>query len=297
MTSKAKSWRDVLPVHPAAELFPLMSIAELRELGEDIKRRGLLQPIAFFRNKLLDGRNRLDAMQLVGIEFTVWREDKHRFELLSSQLELSGGSRTLNDDADPYAYVISANIQRRHLDADQKRELIAKLLKATPEKSNRQIAEAVKVSHVTVGAVRTELEGRGQIDHVAIRTDTKGRKQAAHKRPTNKTSPPTQSPAVIAAADRAEARAHKPEPSPEKKPRASELIPKFVSDFEARIIDAMKRLDPDECKQLIAALRSEIDAIELTVQHDAAKQQQSVAARARDDNLDVPEFLRRTTVP
>src|SRR6516164_6629030 len=101
MTSKAKSWRDVLPVHPAAELFPLMSIAELRELGEDIKRRGLLQPIAFFRNKLLDGRNRLDAMQLVGIEFTVWREDKHRFELLSNQLELSGGSRTLNDDADP----------------------------------------------------------------------------------------------------------------------------------------------------------------------------------------------------
>jgi hypothetical protein len=31
-------WRDVLPVHPAAELFPPMAEAELRELGEDIRK-------------------------------------------------------------------------------------------------------------------------------------------------------------------------------------------------------------------------------------------------------------------
>jgi len=55
------------------------------------------------------------------------------------------------------------------------------LLKAQPEKSNRQIAEQVKASHVTVGAVRTELEGRGQINHVEIRVDTKGRHQPANK--------------------------------------------------------------------------------------------------------------------
>jgi hypothetical protein len=34
-----KSWRDVLPIHPAAELFPLMSPGELRALGEDIKTK------------------------------------------------------------------------------------------------------------------------------------------------------------------------------------------------------------------------------------------------------------------
>ena len=33
-----KSWRDVLPVHAAADLFPLMSEDELRELGDDIKK-------------------------------------------------------------------------------------------------------------------------------------------------------------------------------------------------------------------------------------------------------------------
>jgi hypothetical protein len=39
-SEQPKSWRDFLPVHPAAELFPLMAGAELRELGENIKARG-----------------------------------------------------------------------------------------------------------------------------------------------------------------------------------------------------------------------------------------------------------------
>jgi len=39
-TAAVTSWRDHLKVHPAAELFPRMTEAELRELGEDIKRNG-----------------------------------------------------------------------------------------------------------------------------------------------------------------------------------------------------------------------------------------------------------------
>jgi hypothetical protein len=45
MTRKPKSWRDVLPIHPAAELFPLISPDELRPIGEDIKAHGLRWPI------------------------------------------------------------------------------------------------------------------------------------------------------------------------------------------------------------------------------------------------------------
>lgn len=182
------SWRAALPVHPAAELFPLMSPGELRELAKDIRANGLrssciLQNDHDGRPVLLDGRNRLDALALLGEEITL--NNSFIFD-------------NVPDDVDPVGFVVSANIHRRHLTAEQKRDLIAKLLEAQPEKSNRQIAETVKVDHKTVASVRAEKEGRGEIPHVETRTDTKGRAQPARKRPI---------PAAIkAAADRAEAR-------------------------------------------------------------------------------------------
>ena len=64
------SWRDVLPVHPAAELFPMMSDAELRELADDVKKNGLHERVKTIKDNgklyLLDGRNRLDAIELAG---------------------------------------------------------------------------------------------------------------------------------------------------------------------------------------------------------------------------------------
>jgi hypothetical protein len=98
---------------------------------------------------------------------------------------------TVAPPADPYEFVISANIHRRHLTAEQKRELIAKLLKAKPEVSDRQIAKQVKVDHKTVATVRKGRELRGEIPHVEARTDTKGRKQPAKKQtqPKESTSP------------------------------------------------------------------------------------------------------------
>src|SRR5262249_28467042 len=133
-----QSWRDVLPVHPAADLFPMMSEAELRELGEDIKKHGLASRIVLWSPacgskeiSLIDGRNRLDAMELVGVDTSNCIIPKE-----------AGATH-----ADPYAYVVAANIHRRHLTAEQKGELIAKLLKAKPEQSNREIAKQAKSSH------------------------------------------------------------------------------------------------------------------------------------------------------
>ncbi len=183
MESKAKSWRDVIKVHPAADLFPMMSEPELRELGEDIKRNGMQLPIYMWaqdkdsRNyELVDGRNRLTAMELVGIRVL----DENGFN--DKQIH---PFRNINwyygEHMDPWEFVVSANIHRRHLTQEQKRDLVATLLKATPEKSNRQIAATVGVDHKTVGAVRQEREVRGEIPHVVTITDTKGRKQPVGK--------------------------------------------------------------------------------------------------------------------
>ena len=39
------SWRDQINVHPAADLFPMMTPDELKALGEDIKKNGLAVPV------------------------------------------------------------------------------------------------------------------------------------------------------------------------------------------------------------------------------------------------------------
>ena len=133
--------------HPLAELFPTIGNDELQELADDIRKNGMIAPITLFEGKVLDGRNRLAAGKLISFPF---RRINFR-ELLCT--------------LDPQAYVISANIKRRHLTAEQKRELIAKLLKANPAKSDRQVAEVVKVDHKSVGAVRAGLEAGGEIPH------------------------------------------------------------------------------------------------------------------------------------
>jgi DNA-binding Lrp family transcriptional regulator len=152
-----------IPFHPLAGIFPLMEGAEFEELVADIKAHGLREPIVLHECLILDGRNRYRACIKAGVEpsfvpSTLW---------------------VLNDD--PAGYVISANIRRRHLTTEQKRDLIAKLLKAAPEKSNRQIAKATGVSHPHVAKVRTELEDVGDVETVSTSIDTKGRKQPAQK--------------------------------------------------------------------------------------------------------------------
>jgi hypothetical protein len=46
--TETKSWRDQIKVHPAADLFPMMSPDELKTLGEDIKANGLAHQIVLW---------------------------------------------------------------------------------------------------------------------------------------------------------------------------------------------------------------------------------------------------------
>jgi hypothetical protein len=107
-------WRDQYKVHPAADVFPMMDDAELAELGEDIKKNGLRESIKFRGDELLDGRNRLEAIERAGVDFR----------------SLGGHAIEHLPAVDAVAFVISVNIQRRHLTKQQQADLIVAAVKA-----------------------------------------------------------------------------------------------------------------------------------------------------------------------
>jgi N6-adenosine-specific RNA methylase IME4/ParB-like chromosome segregation protein Spo0J len=95
-------------VHPAAELFPLLSDVELRDLAEDIREHGQQLPIITWRGVVVDGRNRLRACELIGVEPVM-------------------EPRLFADDADVARFVVSANLKRRHLNEGQRAMIGARL--------------------------------------------------------------------------------------------------------------------------------------------------------------------------
>jgi ParB-like chromosome segregation protein Spo0J len=188
------TWRSRIREHEAAAMFPLLAETapdELRELADDIKKNGIQQPIVLWsptrfpgrdpkEKYLLDGRNRLDALELA------FADDPERLaEKIDDALypDPENGARLLGGEVDPWDFVISANAHRRHLTRDQKRELVEKLLKARPERSDRATARLAGFSDKTVGGIRRTLERRAEIPHVESRTDAVGRQQPASKPP------------------------------------------------------------------------------------------------------------------
>ena len=183
----------ILPIHPAAELFSCAPVSpdEKRALGEDIIKDGLTSPIVLWKPDrkspecLLDGITRLDVIEIatgrpviVGAPSITAGED---FLACNKVIVLDGS-------VDPYAYVISANIRRRHLTTEQKRDLIAKLIKADRAspigRSPSRRRPTTRRSHSQSGE-----GGSWGNSPRPTRIDTKGRKQPA-KRSKRKTSTP-----------------------------------------------------------------------------------------------------------
>jgi hypothetical protein len=168
------AWRDHLKIHPACDLLPAMTPEELRALSDDIKANTLQERAKLIRDgdeyALIDGRSRLDALEMIGpIQvFTGNVPNNKFFEVIEVN--------------DPFAYVVSANIHRRHLTLEQKRKVAADLLKIDPTKSNLALSKIVGVSDKTVASVRVALEGRSEIPNVDTRADTKGRWQRVPKK-------------------------------------------------------------------------------------------------------------------
>src|SRR5688572_28340685 len=100
---------DPLTVHPAASLFPLMPVEELRALAEDIRANGLIEPVLLYQNQILDGRNRLAACALAGVT--------PRFAVAD-----------IPPTSSPLLYAVSKNLHRRHLTVSQRATIAVDLM-------------------------------------------------------------------------------------------------------------------------------------------------------------------------
>ena len=91
--------------HELANLFPLMDESQYSDLVADIKENGLVESIVLHEGKILDGRNRYNACNDAGVEpnFVVYEGE------------------------DALCYVISLNLNRRHLNEGQRAMIGARL--------------------------------------------------------------------------------------------------------------------------------------------------------------------------
>lgn len=97
-----------MPVHPAADVFPMLDEDALTALENDIKVNGQLQPIMVWNGQVVDGRNRYSACVRAGIKPKL-REAKFA------------------DDAEAIRFIVSTNIHRRHLTESQRAMIAAEL--------------------------------------------------------------------------------------------------------------------------------------------------------------------------
>jgi N6-adenosine-specific RNA methylase IME4 len=95
-----------IPFHPLANIFPLLEGEEFDSLVEDIRQHGQREPIVLYHDEILDGRNRYRACMAAGR--VDCRFDKYQGD-------------------DPLAFVISANLKRRHLTTSQRAMVAAKI--------------------------------------------------------------------------------------------------------------------------------------------------------------------------
>ena len=153
-----------LKYHEIANIFPMMSPAELTALADDIKENGLQNKIVLFENKILDGRNRYKACRMAGInpEFDQYK------------------------GTDPLRNIISLNLRRRHLDESQRAVVASRVANMTAGRNwdnsanlrnNIPQSEAAKMFNVsermiqTVKAIERDAPGREQqVQEIIIRS-------------------------------------------------------------------------------------------------------------------------------
>ncbi|MER6303068.1 ParB/RepB/Spo0J family partition protein [Kitasatospora sp. NPDC001539] len=125
-----------MKIHPSAAQYPMLPEHELHDLAQDIKESGLLMPIVLDPDGvLLDGRNRLAACELAGIE--------PRF--------------TAYTGTDQNEYILSSNLRRRHLSEGQRAMVHAMFLSVSGH-SLRTHAKLHQFSRTRLSLANTVLK-------------------------------------------------------------------------------------------------------------------------------------------
>ena len=138
-----------LTFHPLADVFPLLEGEAFDALVADIAASGLCEAVWLYEGQILDGRNRYRACQALS-------RDCATRDYLGN---------------DPLGFVLSMNLQRRHLDESQRAMIAARLatmrqgertdlVEISTKLSQEQAAELVHVSRETVVAAKKVLAGR-----------------------------------------------------------------------------------------------------------------------------------------
>lgn len=126
--------------HPYSEIFPLIEGADFDSLVADIKEHGLREKIWLYDGRVIDGRNRFLACQKAKVK-QQYREFK-------------------GDDAAALSFVVSANVQRRHLSESQRASAAAKAATLKQGQQTGKFAgmtqsEAADAFHVSERSVRS----------------------------------------------------------------------------------------------------------------------------------------------
>lgn len=148
--------------HPAAELFPMLAPDELEALADDIRKRGLLEPIVVDGNgRIIDGRNRWEACNLAGVR-----------------------ARTVTYTGDdPIDESLSRNLARRHLTPSQRAMVATKYLdmkeREAAERKSRSASESNSARSGPRGPLRKEDQPKPRPqrarDAAAAKTKASGR--------------------------------------------------------------------------------------------------------------------------
>jgi hypothetical protein len=100
--------RDRLPFHPIANAFPMLDRTELEGLVASIKANGLQEPIVLYQGAILDGRNRLKACEIAGVQPRFSQFDDTKMSAVE--------------------FVLAMNLHRRHLSLGQRAVAAAEMI-------------------------------------------------------------------------------------------------------------------------------------------------------------------------